>query len=152
MCDIDYFKQYNDTYGHQRGDDCLKLVARNINMLIKRSTDIAARYGGEEFVILLPNTDLKGASYFANLIKEQLAELRIPHATSKIKPFLSLSLGLATIVPSHEQTPDFVITLADRALYQSKENGRNKVTVSLDPHSCVSIGMKNQLNFGVSIQ
>ncbi|MGR5117134.1 GGDEF domain-containing protein [Vibrio astriarenae] len=152
MCDIDYFKQYNDTYGHQRGDDCLKLVARNINMLTKRSTDIAARYGGEEFVILLPNTDLKGASYFANLIKEQLAELRIPHATSKIKPFLSLSLGLATIVPSHEQTPDFVITLADRALYQSKENGRNKVTVSLDPHSCVSIGMKNQLNFGVSIQ
>lgn len=126
MCDIDFFKVYNDTYGHQEGDDSLKKVAKVLDRAAKRSIDLAARYGGEEFAIILPNTGLEGATRVAKDIQEALRELGISHSGSQIGDRLTLSMGVASTIPCALISPEMLITAADRALYQAKAAGRDR--------------------------
>ncbi|WP_017715995.1 GGDEF domain-containing response regulator [Kamptonema formosum] len=133
MCDIDCFKFYNDTYGHQAGDDCLKLVAGAIGRALKRPADLVARYGGEEFAALLPNTDLDGALRVAESIHLEVRQLKIVHAQSSVSDYITLSAGIACTVPNYTESPATLISAADRALYQAKERGRNQsCAVALD--------------------
>lgn len=125
LCDIDYFKNYNDTYGHPAGDRCLFQVAETISCQVKRPSDMVARYGGEEFVIILPNTDSVGASQIAEDIRKELIALSIPHQKSLVADYVTLSFGIATIVPQPGQSPQILVDKADQALYQAKKNGRN---------------------------
>ena len=125
ICDIDYFKNYNDTYGHPAGDRCLFQVAGAMRCQVKRPADIVARYGGEEFVIVLPNTDSEGASQIVEDIRKELIALSIPHEKSFVADYVTLSFGIATIVPQSGQSPQRLVDKADQALYQAKENGRN---------------------------
>ncbi len=127
LCDIDFFKQYNDTYGHQAGDECLKKVAQTISCAIKRPADLAARYGGEEFAIVLPETDLSGAVKIAKDIKLQIRNLQIEHAKSDVSPYVSLSMGICTMRPDRETPSTQLVALADRALYQAKKTGRDRL-------------------------
>ena len=121
--DIDYFKNYNDLYGHQRGDDCLVRVAQVLSNVVNRPSDLAARYGGEEFAIVLPHTDLIGAKVMAENIHQQLKKLEIPHPASEVSSHVTLSIGIAI---SHQDcTPEQMIKVADNALYQVKKSGRN---------------------------
>lgn len=126
MIDIDYFKPYNDTYGHGGGDTCLQSVAQAIASIPKRPLDMVARYGGEEFVALLPDTDLAGATEVAQHMRQVVCALAIPHAASKTAPHVSISLGVATC---SDTTPDpaALLRLADARLYHAKELGRNCV-------------------------
>jgi diguanylate cyclase (GGDEF)-like protein/PAS domain S-box-containing protein len=126
LCDIDYFKQYNDTYGHAAGDDCLRFVAQAFKQTVKRSTDLAARYGGEEFVVILPNTDSDGAFQVAQEIHQAMQQLNIPHAASAVKPHVTLSIGIATLIPTSDMVPLDLIEAADQALYQAKAQGRDR--------------------------
>lgn len=125
MIDIDFFKRYNDTYGHLQGDECLKQVARGLTIPLKRALDLVARYGGEEFVAMLPDTGLEGAIEVARQIQETIRELQIPHAGSPVAPYVTLSMGVATLVPHKDIAPDLLISHADKALYQAKTDGRN---------------------------
>lgn len=127
ICDIDYFKKYNDTYGHHEGDDCLKMVARAIRDNTRRPSDIAARYGGEEFALILSDTNSVGAVTVAENIKNAIKQLGIPHSASLAKPIVSASFGVATIIPEQTQKSDVLIRMADKALYQSKEKGRDRI-------------------------
>ena len=129
MTDIDNFKLYNDTYGHQAGDDCLKRVATALEQSGGRVTDIAARYGGEEMAMLLPNTDARGALKVAMTIRDAVRSLAIPHATSQVSDMVTLSIGIATVRPDRSLTPDLLIRFADQALYASKANGKNQIQV-----------------------
>jgi len=131
MCDVDYFKPYNDHYGHQMGDDCLRAIARAISDALKRPADLAARYGGEEFAILLPNTPLEGAIAVAEDISRSVRHLEIPHPHSQIGAIVTLSFGVGSQIPRSENHPSTLIDLADRALYRSKQNGRDRVTALL---------------------
>lgn len=126
MLDIDYFKSYNDCYGHQGGDDVLSRVAQTINQKPRRISDLVARYGGEEFVVILPNTSIEGAFKFAELIRESVLSLEIPHARSQVSKYITLSLGVAAMIPNLENKPEDLIAQADAALYQSKKLGRNQ--------------------------
>jgi two-component system cell cycle response regulator len=126
MADIDFFKSFNDTYGHQEGDRCLHAVAQAISAVVKRSSDIPARYGGEEFAILLPHTDIAGAVTIAEQIRQEILGLEISHASSDINEHLTLSLGVTSVVPGPELKPEALILSADRALYQAKNQGRNR--------------------------
>jgi diguanylate cyclase (GGDEF)-like protein len=125
LCDIDFFKQYNDTYGHLAGDDCLKQVAKLLEQIIHRPADLAARYGGEEFVILLPNTDLSGAQTIAKNLQQNLFDLHVAHKSSPISDRITLSLGVAAKVPQQQEQPNTLIAAADRCLYAAKAQGRN---------------------------
>ena len=127
LADIDYFKCYNDHYGHQAGDDCLVVVAQTMAQVVKRSLDFVARYGGEEFAIVLSGTDVEGAFQVAERIRLAILELKLPHASSEVCDQVTLSLGVASIIPSFEQLLDDLIANADKALYQAKEQGRNRV-------------------------
>lgn len=127
LADIDFFKMYNDTYGHQAGDDCIKGVAAAFRQAAGRVSDIAARYGGEEFVLLLPNTDVQGAKKVANELKKTVASLAIPHKASTASDVVSLSIGIATVYPERSDSPDLLVKNADLALYKSKWNGRNQI-------------------------
>jgi len=127
MIDIDYFKSYNDTYGHLQGDICLKAVASIIQKSLIRPGDLCARYGGEEFIVLLPDTDEKGSLHIANKINCNLANEKIKHCKSDINTFVTVSMGLASIVPTSKNTSSQLISKADQALYQAKREGRNKV-------------------------
>lgn len=130
LLDIDYFKQYNDEYGHIAGDECLKSVARVLQHSLLRSSDVTTRYGGEEFCILLPNTTLEGAFKIADRIRFAIARLEIPHATSEVSSLVTLSDGIACLKPSSQTNPAELVSLADEALYKAKELGRNRsVTV-----------------------
>ncbi|MGD8191948.1 sensor domain-containing diguanylate cyclase [Brevibacillus ginsengisoli] len=129
MIDIDYFKAFNDTYGHQEGDECLKLVAQTLAATIKRSNDLVARYGGEEFVIILPQTDLEGAATVARKLREQIQALRITHMYSKSSQYVSISLGVACTHPALSSHPEELIRMADQALYRAKREGGNRVTL-----------------------
>jgi diguanylate cyclase (GGDEF)-like protein len=131
LCDIDYFKFYNDHYGHQAGDICLKDVAQTMDRVMKRAADLVARYGGEEFAIVLPNVRLKGAVHIARLIQMEIRHLEIPHAKSQVSPNVTLSLGISSRIPNAEQQPESLITAADRALYQAKAQGRNTYALAL---------------------
>ncbi len=127
FCDIDFFKKYNDTYGHVDGDDCLKKVALAITSAVNRPADIAARYGGEEFAVIMPDTDLDGAVVVAEEIRRAIRNLGIPHAQSEASPVVSLSLGVTTMTPDPEKSPETIILAADSLLYRAKESGRDKV-------------------------
>jgi diguanylate cyclase (GGDEF)-like protein len=124
--DIDFFKLYNDTYGHQAGDECLKEVASAIRRAVKRSTDLVARYGGEEFAIILPYTVVEGAIRVAEQIRAEVKALAIAHVNSQASQQISLSLGIASVVPTLESSPAMLISAADTALYQAKAAGRDR--------------------------
>jgi len=127
LCDIDFFKEYNDHEGHLQGDECLKNVARELALVSKRSADLCARYGGEEFAILLPNTTHKEACRLAEICRKNIYDLEIPHKNSKVSDVISISVGVNTVTPTKEISPLILIEHADKALYSAKENGRNKV-------------------------
>lgn len=126
MCDVDHFKLYNDTYGHQAGDDCLRRVAGAIQKAMERASDIVARYGGEEFAVVLPETQIGGALFMAEKIRHAIHELHIPHSGSQSGQ-ITLSIGIAASVPGEHNPPDELIEAADRALYQAKHDGRDRV-------------------------
>jgi adenylate cyclase len=123
--DVDYFKRYNDTYGHQAGDRCLHSVAGAIKKAVKRPADLVARYGGEEFTVVLPNTNAQGAEQVAKLIQQELRQLCIPHESSQVSQFVTLSLGIASQIPDLDRSPETLLAATDRSLYQAKERGRN---------------------------
>lgn len=127
LCDIDCFKQYNDTYGHQAGDECLRQVSRILGDCAKRSGDLVCRYGGEEFIFLLPNTCLDGGVQFAERVRQNVETLALAHRNSRAMPVVTLSLGVAACIPRPDMTPDALVKAADEALYQAKELGRNRV-------------------------
>ncbi len=129
LCDIDFFKRYNDSYGHLAGDDCIKTVAEAIQAQCKRLSDVAARYGGEEFGVILPSTRAEDAVAIAEAICHDIASRKIAYDKSPIKDIVSLSIGIATIVPDLHTTPCDLIKLADQALYDSKHLGRDRVTL-----------------------
>ncbi|WP_087022130.1 GGDEF domain-containing protein [Thaumasiovibrio subtropicus] len=126
LCDIDYFKAFNDNYGHQQGDEALRQVAQVFKSVIRRESDVVARYGGEEFAFLLPNTDNLGAQVVSTSIHEALAEKGVVHGHSQVADVLTVSLGIATIVPTREQDYGELVALADKALYIAKDAGRNR--------------------------
>ena len=126
MCDIDFFKQYNDHYGHLKGDECLQVVADTLRKSLARPSDMCARYGGEEFVIVLPDTTTEGASHVANRVRKKLANVNIEHRQSSIAMQLTMSFGISGYSPQIK-TAECILTEADKALYMAKENGRNCV-------------------------
>jgi diguanylate cyclase (GGDEF)-like protein len=128
MLDVDYFKRYNDFYGHQAGDSCLVKVAKAAAAGVKRSTDLFVRYGGEEFAALLPNTDAAGAIAVAESIREAIRDLAIPHEQSDVSSIVTVSMGIASMVPCCEKSPNELIVAADRALYDAKRQGRDRYT------------------------
>lgn len=130
MIDVDFFKNYNDRYGHQAGDLCLQAVARAANGRMVRAIDLLARYGGEEFVVLLPNTSSQGAYKVAIDICEAVAALHIAHADSKVADHVTVSIGVASITPDHELTANQAVAAADQALYAAKQSGRNRVCLA----------------------
>lgn len=125
LCDIDFFKPYNDTYGHQAGDDSLKQVAVAIQKASQRPLDFVARYGGEEFAVILPNTDADGAIYVGETIREAVKALQVPHQASPTCGYITLSVGIATVMPGVESSVETLIQEADRALYRGKDKGRD---------------------------
>jgi len=127
LCDVDSFKLYNDTYGHQAGDDCLVKVAKGIRHSVKRPGDLVARYGGEEFAAILPNTHAAGAMEVAELIRAQVRGLQIPHAQSQVSRYVTVSLGVSTTIPTKKLSPELLVAAADKALYQAKSQGRDRV-------------------------
>ena len=125
MCDIDFFKHVNDTYGHLVGDDVLKKVAHAMKISLKRSSDFIARYGGEEFIIVMYDTDNKGAQELCTTIQSNLKDINyIDSNNSQIKP-ITLSFGISSIIPSTDTNRESLIKHADIALYRAKESGRN---------------------------
>jgi diguanylate cyclase (GGDEF)-like protein len=132
MIDVDSFKDYNDNYGHQKGDECLILIAAALSRVLGRPCDLVARYGGEEFMAVLPNTNADGGLVFAESMRNEITSLAIEHAYSKVAPYVTISLGVITQIPSHNTAIPHLIGAADRALYQAKRNGRNCVVVHGD--------------------
>ncbi len=129
LCDIDYFKQYNDTYGHVAGDLCLKQVASAIEQAAKRPADLVARYGGEEFAIILPNTKAEGALAVAEEVQTYVKALQIPHANSQVSQYVTLSLGISVAVPTPKSAFEQLISTADQALYDAKYQGRDRAVL-----------------------
>ena len=131
MMDVDMFKQYNDHYGHGAGDDCLHRVAQALVRTLSRAGDFAARYGGEEFVAVLPGTDKAGAENMTEQIRAAVEALEISHAKSKVSAFVTISLGVATVIPENRFQPGILKETADQMLYQAKEGGRNRFVSKL---------------------
>lgn len=129
MCDVDYFKKYNDAYGHLKGDTCLQALATAIAGSCHRPADLPARYGGEEFVVVLPETGTIGALHVAERICTMVRELQIEHVGSTVYPVVTMSIGLASMVPDREHDTDYLLKIADEALYLAKGAGRNRVVV-----------------------
>ncbi len=130
MIDIDFFKAFNDTYGHQAGDDCLRVVAKALQGVMRRPADLLARFGGEEFIAVLPETGLFGAAAVAEILCATIAALGIRHEKSPITDHLTISLGVAAVSPDQDKTPEALIAAADKALYRAKQGGRNRVEVA----------------------
>jgi diguanylate cyclase (GGDEF)-like protein len=135
LCDVDYFKQYNDAYGHQAGDDCLRHVATAIANAACRAADLPARYGGEEFAVLLPNTPLEGAIEVAKVIQTYIQYLEIPHRQSDVSLFVTASFGVISLIPTEEALSDELLIGADKALYQAKVEGRDRINAIHFPPS-----------------
>jgi diguanylate cyclase (GGDEF)-like protein len=126
LCDIDFFKKYNDTYGHQAGDACLRQVADALRFCARRPVDLVARYGGEEFAVILPNTTISIAAQIAEEMRSVVNALQIPHVQSAVSEHVTLSLGIACMTPTLNTSPAMLIAAADTALYQAKAAGRNR--------------------------
>jgi diguanylate cyclase (GGDEF)-like protein len=127
MIDIDYFKHYNDTYGHHQGDTCLITVAQALSESMVNKTDFVARYGGEEFACILPNTTKENALLLAEQMRRNIEGLKIPHELSTVSPFVTVSVGVATFCPADNHSCVDLIRAADEALYRAKDSGRNVV-------------------------
>ena len=130
MIDIDFFKKYNDTYGHGEGDECLKIVAKALSKAVMRDSDFVARYGGEEFVAVFPNTDEDGALVVAERLIESIRNCNIPHKENEIADCVTVSVGIATALVEHAKSGEALVKCADEQLYKSKQNGRNQYTHS----------------------
>ena len=132
MIDLDYFKKYNDHYGHPQGDECLKKIATILNNIANRSSDIVARYGGEEFAILAPYSNIEQATQLAEICRKAIEEEKIPHAYTEDAnlKFVTISIGVSSVVPSKNNSIAQLIETADRMLYKAKANGRNRVCSS----------------------
>lgn len=127
MLDLDFFKKFNDTYGHVQGDECLREVAITLKETVNRATDVVARYGGEEFAIILPDTNIEGAKIIAEKVRKRIEGLKIPHLTSDISEYVTISIGVTSMIPRSELEPLYLVNGADQMLYQAKQNGRNRV-------------------------
>ncbi|MDB9373782.1 diguanylate cyclase domain-containing protein [Nodularia sphaerocarpa] len=126
LFDVDKFKPYNDYYGHLAGDDCLIRIAQRVQEVVRRPADLLARYGGEEFIVLLPNTDIEGVIKIAQRIQQIIHEQALPHAKSNVADIVTVSLGISSVIPSFKVRPDTLIADADKALYDAKEQGRDR--------------------------
>jgi len=127
MIDIDFFKLYNDSHGHLAGDECLKKVAAALQQGLQRPADLLVRYGGEEFMALLPDTGLEGALSVGSTIHEAVAAVGLHHGSSTVSPHVTVSIGIASTVPSLDMPVEWLIAAADRALYRAKQEGRNRI-------------------------
>lgn len=130
LCDVDFFKQYNDTYGHPAGDICLQQIAQIMEHSLKRSSDLVARYGGEEFAIILPHTDLVGGIHVAGEIRSRLRSLKLDHAGSGVGQQVTLSFGIASCLPTADITKESLLQQADQTLYQAKRQGRDRIAIA----------------------
>jgi len=142
LCDVDHFKLYNDLHGHQKGDECLRAVADAIGKNAFRPADLSARYGGEEFAVIMPETDSVDARKIAERLRDALARDRLPHGAPGVSPFVTLSIGVATLVPSEDTRSDWLLGQADQALDAAKYSGRNRV-VSADKVLAAFAGTKD---------
>ena len=129
LCDVDYFKLYNDTYGHQAGDSCLKKVAGAISCAVQHPEDLVARYGGEEFAVVLSNTNLEAANLVVDTIRSEIQQLRIAHSSSLVSEYITVSMGVVSLVPQKGLTVKLLIAAADKALYEAKQQGRDRAIV-----------------------
>ena len=127
MLDIDYFKRYNDSYGHQQGDLCLHTIATAIGKNIQREGDLFARYGGEEFCIVLPRTELKDSIHIIQSVEKLVRALKIPHQSAIDSEIVTVSIGLASLIPQKNQSATDLVALADKQLYHAKDKGRGRV-------------------------
>jgi len=130
LLDIDYFKQFNDHYGHIQGDDCLRIVGKALASALHRPRDFIARFGGEEFVLVLPETDTEAARQIAERCRSVLREQQIAHAKSNVSSLLTISLGVGTAVPSSTDRPLDFVAAVDRLLYQAKQAGRDRLVAA----------------------
>lgn len=145
MADVDHFKNCNDHYGHQHGDEVLRQVARTMENSVKRPADLTARYGGEEFIILLPNTSKEGAIKVAERLRSEVEALHLEHAGSAVSPWVTISLGVATINPGiDDRGHQSLVREADRALYQAKKQGRNRVVLAKENSAAHPDAPKNR--------
>ena len=126
MIDVDFFKRFNDTYGHQAGDDCLKAVAKAVESCLHRKTDLLARYGGEELVIILPNNDAKGVQMIAQTVIDSVGALKLPHKNSDVAEHVTISVGGVSVIARSDDDAAHLIAAADAALYEAKKTGRNR--------------------------
>lgn len=136
MLDVDYFKRYNDNYGHLAGDACLQAIARAARQALSREVDFLARYGGEELVALLPDTDLPGARFVGQRLCDAVRALALPHAASDAAPVVTLSVGACSAVPDPRDDGSALIARADAALYEAKRGGRNRVVAAAEACAC----------------
>lgn len=136
LIDIDHFKEFNDHYGHLAGDECLQNIAKIITSHVERSSDSAARYGGEEFACVLPETDTSGGLETGEKVRQAVESAKIIHEYNGSMGYLTISVGVSTIVPSTEQPATQLVNLADNALYDAKKSGRNQVVASVPQLSC----------------
>jgi diguanylate cyclase (GGDEF)-like protein len=139
FADVDHFKLYNDLHGHQKGDECLRAIAAVLSENTLWPADLPARYGGEEFATIMPETDHKGARKVAERLRDVVSELQLNHGALGVGPFVTLSIGIATQVPSEDFCPDWLLKQADQALYAAKHSGRNRV-VSADQILAAFVG------------
>ena len=137
MIDVDFFKDYNDNYGHQRGDECLARIAAALDDTLHRPRDLVARYGGEEFTVILPDTGPEGALQVAEAMRAKIEALALEHAGSGVARCVTISLGVSTLTPGHPSKMSTLLHAADRALYQAKRSGRNCVVVQAEEKSPV---------------
>lgn len=126
MVDIDYFKNYNDHFGHVTGDQCLQIIADHLKVVTSRSYELAARYGGEEFLLMFPEIDEHQIELIAEILIQQINEMALPHPSSLVAPHVTISIGCATIIPTAQDKLNTFIRKADEALYQAKLMGRNR--------------------------
>ena len=145
LIDVDFFKRYNDTYGHAKGDDCLRAIAGAIHGVARRSSDLAARYGGEEFVILAPDTESIGMRAMVEAVVQAVRDLGIEHASSMCERHATVSIGAVSLVPTDGDEVEVVVQTADRMLYEAKEQGRNRAA-----HLDLTTGVKQWMGLSIT--